>query len=86
MLFERFFIGLYSTAASDFGVVVFFDVKSAPPRSGIPVKNTLSVDQLVRTIIQVYDEQNNPPFEWDGGSVDDVAQAMEDDPEDADDA
>jgi hypothetical protein len=86
MLFERFFIGLYSTAASDFGDVVFFDVKSAPPRSGIPVKNTLSVDQLVRTIIQVYDEQNNPPFEWEGGSVDDVAQAMEDDPEDADDA
>jgi len=64
-LFERLFIGLYTAEGERRGDVVFFDVESAPPRIGHPVPaDTLSLAELLKAIEDVYNQRNNPPFEW----------------------
>ncbi|MEN6525150.1 MAG: hypothetical protein ABFD65_01520, partial [Candidatus Polarisedimenticolia bacterium] len=64
-LFERLFIGLYTAEGERRGDVAFFDVESAPPRIGRPhSSDTLSFDELLQAIKGVYDERNNPAFEW----------------------
>ena len=67
-LFERFFIGLYDLDAKRFGNVSFFDVMDAPPKSGRPSK-MLSLDQIIKAIVDTYDNRNSPPFKWAEGDV-----------------
>ncbi len=68
MLFERVFVGLYGTGSSDFGSTLFVDVLSPPPWRGLPAA-PISFDKVIREIVREYDERNNPPFEWEDGSV-----------------
>jgi hypothetical protein len=70
-LFERMFIALYETEESGFGDVVFFDVMSAPPKSGRPA-NVLTFDELIGEIRATYDQRNSPVFVW----ADDVPEIL----------
>jgi hypothetical protein len=63
MLFERVFIGLYETDEPHFGDVVFFDVTSAPPRTGRP-DAPMSIAELMQEIVETYDRRNSPRFDW----------------------
>lgn len=64
-LFEGIFIGLYEPQGPERGSVCFFDVAKAPPWSGRPVDDSLlQFNDLVTQIRAIYDERNNPPFEW----------------------
>lgn len=63
MLFERVYIGLYSTAEETFGDVGFFDVMDRPPKHGRP-RQLLTFAEMVRGIVGAYDERNWPTFEW----------------------
>jgi hypothetical protein len=62
-LFERLFIGFYSTDPARFGEVRFFDVLEAPPKHGRP-KSTLSFAQCIQGIRETYDERNSTKFVW----------------------
>lgn len=63
-LFERVFIGLYEIVGTELVDVFFFDVMTAPPKSGRPRSGRLSFDMLVSEIKKTYDDRNDPPFEW----------------------
>jgi len=65
-LFEGFFIGLYEPEGSESeGDVTFFDVMKPPPRHGRPPAGMLlSFDGLIDEIRRLYDDRNDPPFEW----------------------
>lgn len=60
--FERFFIGLYTESPAS---VIFFDVRTAPPRVGRPAAECcLSWEQFIGEVISAYRDRNDPPFEW----------------------
>ncbi len=77
-LFERLLIGLYDTSPASFGEVGFFDVATAPPRTGIPA-SLLSFDDCVAAITATYDRRNNPVFEWADGARDETPIEREED-------
>lgn len=62
-LFERIFIGLYANDEQRLGEVGFFDVMHDPPRHGPPTK-LLSFEELVATIITIYDTRNKVGISW----------------------
>lgn len=64
-LFEKVYVGLYSTDAAQFGSVVFLDTASAPPRQGPPKKGAMDFAQLLASIKTTYDARNMPSFDWD---------------------
>jgi hypothetical protein len=61
-LFERFYIAVYNEETGD---TCFFDVMQPPPRSRpLRPEECLSFDDFVQSIINAYNERNNPPFRW----------------------
>ena len=83
MLFERVFLGLYETSDDHFGEVSFFDVMSAPPRSGRP-GSRMAFEELAQSILETYDRRNSPRFEWADAEAEKVTAppVAEDDEED----
>lgn len=81
MLFERVFVGLYDTRPASVGDVSFFDVRCAPPKAG-PPKIRLKLADVIENIIKVFDDRNDPPFEWDTGEVETDPLILEDVEED----
>jgi hypothetical protein len=61
--FERVFVCLYGLD----GRLELFDVRTPPPRQGRP-RDTLSLDELVETVIETYEARNQLDFRWDDGS------------------
>ncbi len=63
--FERLFIGLYEPEGPDAGDCTFFDVDTAPPRSGSPAPgDLLSYEKMISEVEVCYDHRNSPPFRW----------------------
>lgn len=84
MLFEQFFIGLYDTRTETFGNLIIFDVNDPPPKQGLPSR-TLTIEQMLYRIVETYDQRNNPPFAWESGEAEDVAETQDPDEEDDED-
>lgn len=77
-LFERIFIGLYSTASSNFGDVSFFDTLDAPPKRGRP-KNLITFQQVLDSVNGLYERRNRSTFVWADEGADTEAPDVEDD-------
>jgi hypothetical protein len=82
MLFERVFIALYDVSDDRFGDVGFFDVTSAPPRSGRPI-SLLSFDDVIQEIVNTYDHRNSPKFRWADAAPETVTAPPVEDEEEA---
>jgi len=65
-LFEGFFVGIYEPEGSATeGDVTFFDVRKPPPRQGRPPADmVIPFEGLIAEIRRIYDNRNDPPFEW----------------------
>lgn len=65
-LFELFYIGLYDHSGPERGRVEFFDVMDPPRRNGVP-RRLVSLDQVIKRIVEVYGLRNRLyiPFEED---------------------
>lgn len=79
-LFERIFVGLYSTAPKNFGDVSFFDVQGAPPKKGRP-KGLLTLQQVLDSVNALYEDRNRSTFVWADEGADTDAPDIEDDEE-----
>lgn len=79
-LFERIFIGLYSTAPKHFGDVSFFDVHVAPPKKGRP-KGLVTLQHVLDSVIALYEQRNRSTFVWADEGADTEAPDIEDDDE-----
>lgn len=64
-LFERIFVGIYESVGANRGDVVFFDVRTPPPRLGRPNDAAvLTWDQLIEEIRSEYQDRNGAIFRW----------------------
>ncbi|MBL8589293.1 MAG: hypothetical protein JNK46_12245 [Methylobacteriaceae bacterium] len=79
--FELVLLGLYDTSPAKFGKVGFFDVTTAPPRTGIPAQ-LISFEESVAAITAAYDQRNNPPFQWADGARDEAPIERDEDADD----
>lgn len=62
-LFEAAFVALYEPEGTSRGQVVFFDVRNAPPRRGVP-GDTLTFSGFLQEVRRIYDARNKPEFEY----------------------
>lgn len=77
-LFERIYVGLYSTDPKDIGEISFFDVQGAPPKKGRP-KSLLTFEQVLAAVNTIYETRNRSTFIWADEGVDTDAPDVEDD-------
>jgi hypothetical protein len=64
-LVERIFVGIYESEGANRGDVVFFDVRTPPPRRGRPSNAVvLTWDQLIAEIQGEYEDRNGATFRW----------------------
>jgi hypothetical protein len=67
-LFERILVGLYDTEAISFGLVAYFDVMDAPPRTGQP-RTLKTFSEAIESIVDAYDSRNKIKFKWADGET-----------------
>jgi hypothetical protein len=64
-LFERVFVACYEESGPNRGATWFFDATVPPPRTGKPVAAVrMNFAQLVHTIVETYEQRNEPPDVW----------------------
>jgi hypothetical protein len=63
-LTERLYIGLYKHEGPERGSVGFFDVKNAPPKTGVPTTGLLTLPQLIDEIKSLEHERNSTGIDW----------------------
>lgn len=60
--FEMVFVGLYDFETAE---LLFFDVRTPPPKEGRPAsEKLLTFDQLVEEIVEFYNRRNGKDFRW----------------------
>lgn len=65
--FELVFVGLYDVQS---GAIVFFDVRTPPPKTGLPPDTqTFGFPDLIEKIVNFYNKRNGKDFYWSDGSM-----------------
>lgn len=66
--FEHVFVALYDPKTAE---LVFFDVRTAPPKKGRPkALKTLTLERFVERVTETYEKRNSLDFTWETGERD----------------